>query len=35
MPIIDAIPVNIFIIGTSLLAGAILFLILTKVPDEE
>jgi hypothetical protein len=35
MPILDAIPVNIFIIGTSVLAGVILFLILTQIPDEE
>lgn len=35
MPILDAIPVNIFIIGTSLLAGVILFLILTQIPDES
>lgn len=35
MPILDAIPVNWFILGTSVLAGVILFLILTQVPDEE
>ena len=35
MPILDAIPVNWFIVGTSVLAGVILFLILTQVPDEE
>ena len=35
MALLNAIPVNIFIIGTSLLAGVILFLILTQIPDEE
>lgn len=35
MPILDAIPVNWFIVGTSVLAGVILFLILTQIPDEE
>jgi len=35
MPILDAIPVNIFIVGTSILAGVILFLILTQIPDDE
>lgn len=35
MPILDAIPVNWFILGTSILAGVILFLILTQIPDEE
>ncbi len=35
MPILDAIPVNVFIIGTSILAGVILFLILWKIPDDE
>ena len=35
MPILDAIPVNVFIVGTSVLAGVILFLILWKIPDEE
>ncbi|MBI3888058.1 hypothetical protein HY310_03255 [Candidatus Microgenomates bacterium] len=32
---LDAIPVNVFIIGCSVLAGVILFLILTQIPDEE
>lgn len=35
MPFLDAIPVNWFILGTSLFAGVILFLILTQIPDEE
>jgi hypothetical protein len=35
MPILDAIPTNWFIIGTSVLAGVILFLILTQIPDDE
>lgn len=35
MPILDAIPVNVFIVGTSILAGVILFLILWKIPDED
>ncbi len=35
MPILDAIPVNWFIVGTSILAGVILFLILWQIPDEE
>lgn len=35
MPILDAIPVNVFIVGTSVLAGVILFLILWKIPDDE
>lgn len=32
---LDAIPVNWFIFGTSVLAGIILFLILTQIPDDE
>lgn len=35
MWLIDAIPVNVFIIGTSVFAGIILFLILTQIPDED
>lgn len=35
IPILDSIPVNWFIIGTTILAGVILFLILTQIPDEE
>jgi hypothetical protein len=35
MPLLDAIPVNVFIIGTSILAGVILFMILWMVPDED
>ncbi len=35
MPFLDAIPVNWFILGCSLLAGIILFLILTQIPDED
>ncbi|OGG18483.1 hypothetical protein A2721_01700 [Candidatus Gottesmanbacteria bacterium RIFCSPHIGHO2_01_FULL_47_48] len=35
IPILDAIPVNWFILGTSVLAGVILFLILTQIPDDE
>lgn len=35
MQFLDAIPVNWFIIGTSVLTGVILFLILTQIPDEE
>ncbi len=35
MALLDAIPVNIFIVGTSVLTGIILFLILTQIPDEE
>lgn len=35
MPILDAIPVNVFIAGTTLLTGVILFFILTQIPDEE
>lgn len=34
MPLLDAIPVNVFILGTSILAGVILFLILWQIPDE-
>lgn len=34
MPFLDAIPVNVFILGTSILAGVILFLILWQIPDE-
>jgi hypothetical protein len=35
IPILDSIPVNWFILGTSVLAGVILFLILTQIPDDE
>lgn len=35
IPLLDSIPVNWFILGTSVLAGIILFLILTQVPDED
>ncbi len=35
MPILDSIPVNWFILGTAVLAGVILFLILTQIPAEE
>jgi hypothetical protein len=35
MPILDAIPINIFILGVSLLTGVILFLILTQIPEEK
>lgn len=35
MPILDSIPVNWFILGTSILAGVILFLILWWIPDED
>jgi len=35
MPFLDAIPVNVFIFGTSALAGIILLLILWQVPDED
>ena len=35
IPFLDAIPVNWFILGTSVLAGVILFLILTQTPDED
>lgn len=35
IPILDSIPVNWFIAGTTILAGVILFLILTQIPDEE
>lgn len=35
IPLLDSIPVNWFIVGTSLLAGVILFLILTQIPDDE
>lgn len=35
IPILDSIPANAFILGTSLLAGAILFLILWMAPEEE
>jgi len=35
IPVLDSIPVNWFIAGTTLLTGVILFLILTQIPDEE
>lgn len=35
MPLLDSIPVNWFILGTSVLAGVILFLILWWIPDED
>lgn len=33
--ILDAIPINIFIIGVTLLVGVVLFLILVQLPDEQ
>lgn len=35
IPILDSIPVNWFILGVSILAGVILFLILTQIPDDD
>lgn len=35
IPLLDAIPVNWFILGVSILAGVILFLILTQIPDDD
>lgn len=35
IPVLDAIPINWFILGTSVLAGVILFLILTMPEEEE
>ena len=35
MWLLDAIPVNVFIVGVSILVGVILFLILTQIPDED
>lgn len=35
IPLLDSIPVNWFILGVSILAGVILFLILTQIPDED
>jgi len=35
IPILDSIPTNWFIIGTTLLTGVILFLILTQIPDKD
>lgn len=35
IPFLDSVPVNWFILGVSVLAGVILFLILTQIPDED
>lgn len=35
IPLLDSIPVNWFILGVSILAGVILFLILTQIPDDD